>query len=75
MARYAECDNCGERDDWADNKGPLLENGAVIEIRGDNGSREPIISFELCFKCKEDLLGKFPKLKALLDKAREEGKI
>jgi hypothetical protein len=43
MSKYAERDNCGERDDWGDERGPILENGAVIQVRADNGDEKTIV--------------------------------
>lgn len=69
MARYAECDNCGSRDDWCMSTFPFFVHGAVIKIRDDNGAEEFIHEMELCPNCKDELFKAFPKLKKCLDEA------
>jgi hypothetical protein len=62
MTRLVKCDNCGATDDWDMGK-PFFPDGAVLQIRDDNGSENFIIEVEVCVKCKDELLNAFPFLK------------
>lgn len=62
MAKYAQCDNCGAKDDTSYGHGPILYGGAIIQLRSENGGDEFERELEVCESCREKLLTKFPKL-------------
>lgn len=66
MAKVAICDNCGATDDWFGNsvEGPYHSEGAIMRIRENGGGREFEHTLDLCEVCKDEILNKFPKLKA-----------
>lgn len=62
MSKYAICDNCGEKDDYSMERGkPILYQGAVIQIREDDGDKFQC-ELEICNTCVEKLLKEWPKL-------------
>ena len=71
MAKYAICDNCGEKDDWIVNQVPILDGGAVLKLRGDTGSDEFEHTLEICETCKNKLLKEWPRLAEAIAKESE----
>ena len=66
--KYAQCDNCGQKDDARFGNGPILYAGAVIQLRHENGGDEFDHELEICEGCREELFTKFPKLKKAIVK-------
>ncbi len=60
--KYAQCDNCGEKDDWTIGNQTFLPAGAVIQLRPDSGGEEYERELELCDGCRNELFEKFPNL-------------
>lgn len=68
MAKYAQCDNCGVTDDWALKDGvPILDGGALLQLRQDNGSGNFKRTIELCAECAASIIKGFPNLKKKLE--------
>ncbi len=66
--KYAQCDNCGEKDDWMIHGNAFLPGGVVIRLRPDSGGEECEHELELCDVCRNELLDKFPKLKKAIER-------
>ena len=66
--KYAQCDNCGHKDDSNYGSGPILYEGAVIQLRRTGGGDEFEIELEICEGCRSELFTKFPKLKKSITK-------
>jgi hypothetical protein len=67
MSKFAKCDACGEIDDWGGENGPFLENGAVVNLRTDNGAEEPLCTVEICPACKDKLFKLFPNIEVIFN--------
>jgi hypothetical protein len=50
--KYAQCDNCGAKDDSSFGNGPILYAGAVIQLRRENGGNEFEREIEICESCR-----------------------
>jgi len=65
--KYAECDNCGAKDDASYGKGPILVAGLVIQVRKEDGDGISV-ELEVCEKCREAILEAFPDLWKAINK-------
>lgn len=71
MSKYAICDECGERDDWTGDKGPILDGGVVLQFRAESMGDDISWEAELCPACRKRLLESFPKLaEALTERSK-----
>ena len=68
MSRYAECDNCGDKDDMNYGSGPILVGGVVLQFRAADGD-DIDCKMDLCQGCRQKLLKLMPKLQKVLGRS------